>query len=560
MFERFTDRARRIMALANRQAQRFNHEYIGTEHILLGIVEEGHGAAADVLKSLGVDLPTVQFEVEKLVRSGPDMVAAGKLPQTPRAKKVIEYAIEEARSLGHDYVGSEHLLLGLLRTCEGVAAKVLTDLGVKREAARDEVLRLEGPDGESDDAEPDGAERGDDEDAKERTKQLIRAAIDAGATDIHFDGTRDGRGRMRFRVDGALYETAPAGSEIGKPGEGLLEKVVRRIKYMANLDTEQQSLPQVGRVMLKVDGKEYDLRVSTVPAQYGERLVVRVLDRQQVRLTLDDFGLDDADLARIRDFCRLPSGLVVANGPAGSGKTTLLYAMLLEANSLDKCVVTAEDPVEYTFDDIAQIQTNPSAGLTYARVVRSILRQDPDVIMVGEILDLETADLLIQCAMTGHLVFTTLHADTSPGAIQRLLDIGVEPYLINAGLAGVISQRLVRKLCSECKQPIEPPEHSMPPEAVEFLSKRSDATFCRPVGCDECQSTGYRGRAAIHEILIMDDAIRKAVADTADISAVRRAAIEAGMKTMLRSGLEKATQGVTSIEEVLRVVPHGPTV
>ena len=545
MFERFTDRARKVMAMANQQAQRFNHEYIGTEHLILAIAEEGHGVAAKVLTSLGVDLATVRVEVEKLVKSGPDPVAAGKLPQTPRAKKVIEYAIEEVRNLRHAHVGTEHLLLGLLRVPQGVAAQVLTNMGLTLEQVRDEVLKLLVPDAEGDVHDAKEAKE-----AAQYTYQLIQQAVDAGASDIHFDGTRDRLGRMRFRIDGVLHD-------VDLPGNVAFDTVVGRIKYMANLDTDEQSLPQDGRILLKLSGKDFDLRINTVPTQYGERLVARLLDRRQVKISLSDFGLADADFDKIRKLCHLPHGIVVANGPTGSGKTTLLYAMLLEANSPGTCVVTVEDPVEYTFDDIAQIQTNPSAGLTFARAIRSILRQDPDVIMVGEIRDLEAMELIVQCALTGHMVFTTLHANTAPEAIQRLIDIGIEPYMVNSALAAVVSQRLVRILCDKCKRPAEPATHSMSPEAVEFVSSRQEANFCQPVGCDECRSTGYRGRTAVHEILIMDDSIRQAIADGADMAAVRRTAIESGMKTMLQSGLGKAAKGITSIEEVLRVVPPG---
>ena len=544
MFERFTDRARKVMALANQEAQRFQHEYIGTEHLLLGLVKEGAGVAANVLRNLGLDLRTVRIEVEKLTKCGPEpLVTMGKLPQTPRAKKVIEYAIEEVRNLGHAHVGTEHILLGLLRIPEGVAAQVLTSMGLTLDQVRDEVIKLTGPDINADDAEKA-------KEAEQSADQLIQQAADAGASDIHLDSTRDGRGRVRFRIDGVLRD-------VDLPGNVAFNEVLGRMKYMANLQTDDHASPQIGQILLKLSGKDLDLRISVVPTHYGERLVARLLDRQQIKISLSDLRLADEDFENIRQLCRLPQGVVVVNGATGSGKTTTLYAMLLEANSPGTCVITVEDPVEYAFDDIAQIQLNPSTGLTFARAIYNIMRQDPDVIMVGEIRELETAELIMQCALTGHLVFTTLHANTGPGAIRRLIDIGIEPYVVNSALAAVVSQRLVRILCDKCKQPAEPATHSMPPEAVEFVANCQEANFCRPVGCEECRSTGYRVRTAVQEILIMSDPIRQAIADGADMGAIRRTAIESGMKTMLQSGLEKAAKGITSIEEVLRVVPPG---
>ena len=308
-------------------------------------------------------------------------------------------------------------------------------------------------------------------------------------------------------------------------------------------------------------GSAIDLRISTVPTIDGERLVARILDREAAPLLdLPKIGLINEDLEKVRQLCRLPNGIVIANGPTGSGKTTLLYSMLNEINTPERCIITVEDPVEYDLTGPAQIQISPQIGLTYARAIRSILRQDPDVIMIGELRDLETTELAVQCALTGHLMFTTLHANTSVGAIQRLLDIGLDAFMINASVKGVVSQRLVRVLCPKCRKPVKPATHSMPPEAVELIATWKDATFYGPGGCKECADTGYRGRTAIHEILVIDDRIRQLVTDGADMSAVREAACDAGFKTMMTNGLEKAAQGTTSIEEVLRVAPLGTSV
>jgi len=376
-------------------------------------------------------------------------------------------------------------------------------------------------------------------------------AVNQRASDIHFDPTEDGRGRVRLRVDGVLRDIEP-------PAKGLFPKVVSRIKIMANLDLAERRLPQDGRIAVNLSGKAVDLRVCVAPTVLGERVVMRLLDREAVVLDLERIGLLDDDVAAVRELCHLPNGIVICNGPTGSGKTTLLYAMLMEVDRDRSCVMSAEDPVEYRLDGVGQIQVAARRGLTFPRALRSILRQDPDVILVGEIRDLETVQVCVQCSLTGHLLMTTLHANTSPGAVRRLLDMGLEPFLVNATLAGVVTQRLVRVLCPECKHAAEPVLHSIPPSAVEFILKRPDTTFYAPIGCEACQGTGYRGRTAIHEVLVPHDRVREAVAASADLASIRNAALAAGMRPMLINGLEKAARGITSVQEVCRVVPHGP--
>lgn len=384
--------------------------------------------------------------------------------------------------------------------------------------------------------------------------ELFRKARNANASDIHLDPTADRRGRVRLRIDGVLREQDP-------PPEGMSAKLIDCIKAISALDVSERRLPQDGWTSMDLDAIRCDLRVSTVPAHHGERLVARIFDREAAPiLDLPKIGFINEDLEKVRRLCRLPNGIVIANGPAGSGKTTLLYSMLNEVNTPERCIITVEDPVEYDITGVAQVQIRPQIGLTFARAIRHIMRQDPDVIMIGELRDLEMTELAVQCALTGHLLFTTLHANTSVGAIQRLLDIGLDPFMINASLKGVISQRLVRVLCPKCRKTVQPAAHSMPPEAVELIATWKDATFYGPGGCKECADTGYRGRAAIHEILIIDDRIRQLVTDGADMWTVRQAACEAGFKTMMTNGLEKAAQGITSIDEVLRVAPLGTSV
>ena len=392
------------------------------------------------------------------------------------------------------------------------------------------------------------------DDDKGQTVKLLNLiliqAIKDKASDIHFEPFEDAF-KVRCRVDGVLYEMQP-------PPRELAARIVTRIKVMASMDIAERRLPQDGRIQTVMDGRPYDLRVSSVPVMHGERIVLRILDREAVVLDLERLGLLDDDLAAVRELCYLPNGIVVVNGPTGSGKTTLLYSMLHEIDRDKCCVMSAEDPVEYRLDGVAQIQVNARRGLGFARILRSILRQDPDVIMLGEIRDLETLQIAVQCALTGHLLMTTLHANTSPGAIKRLLDMGLEPFLVNGSLAAVVTQRLVRVLCPECKEAAEPPLHSIPPQAAEFVRAAGPARFFAAKGCEACHGTGYRGRTAIHEILIPDERVRRAVAASADLAGIRDAALAAGMRPMLANGLAKAARGITSIQEVCRVAPHGP--
>ena len=405
----------------------------------------------------------------------------------------------------------------------------------------DDLLSLVAEAGDREVAE--GADRA----ATKSVNQLLLDAVNRRASDIHLDPTEDRGGKIRLRIDGALREIArPAREEFGK--------IVNRIKLMSALDIAERRLPQDGRIMLTINGKHVDLRVSLVPVHFGERLVLRILPRDAVDVGLEHVGLSGQDLETVRRLCHLPSGIIICNGPTGCGKTTLLYSMLQEVDREKCCVITIEDPVEYSFEGLGQIQVDGQRGLTYARALRHVLRQDPDVIMVGEIRDLQTLEACVQCALTGHLVLTTLHTNTAPEAIRRILDVGVEPYRLNASLAAVISQRLVRKLCPDCKKQVDPPLHSVPPEAAEFIRALGKKSFFGPSGCDAC-GAGYRGRTAIHEILVMDDRIRRAVADGVDLAALRAAARESGMRTMLANGLEKAAGGVTSVEEVVRVLP-----
>ena len=378
--------------------------------------------------------------------------------------------------------------------------------------------------------------------------QVISQAVEAIASDIHFDPAEDGSGRVRMRVDGVLVD-------LEAPPRWVLPNIVSRIKILGKMDVTERRLPQDGRIVMTVSGERCDLRVSVVPVLWGERVVMRVLRSDAVQLDLKALGYVGEDLDKIRRLCHLPRGLVVCAGPTGSGCTTLLYAMLQEEDRDKGCVMTVENPVEYSFPGTAQIEINPGLGLTFARALRSVLRQAPNVIMIGEIRDLETLTLAVRAAVTGHLVLAGMAAPSSAGAIRLMLDMGIEPFLLNSALGGVISQRLVRTICPDCRERYEPAPHTLPPE---FAGRVKEGTFYAGRGCNACRNLGYRGRVAVNEILVPDEHVRRAVIAAADVVGIHDAAMAGGMRSMIADGFEKATRGITTIEEVIWMVPLGP--
>ena len=372
---------------------------------------------------------------------------------------------------------------------------------------------------------------------------VLLQAIKDKASDIHFEPFET-EYKMRYRIDGVLYEMIP-------PPKHIAVAISSRIKVMANLDIAERRLPQDGRIPLTVAGNQVDLRVSILPTMFGESVVLRVLDRSQLDLKLDKLGMDPEDLNMVRLLIQKPNGIVVVTGPTGSGKTTTLYSALKELNTIDSKLITTEDPVEYDIDGIIQVQMKPDIGLTFAKCLRSILRQDPDVIMVGEIRDLETAEIAAQSSLTGHLVFTTLHTNDAPSAIARLLDLGIEPFLITATIEGVVAQRLVRKICKNCKEAYEPNEEQL----LELDLKPEDVrgkTFYYGRGCDQCNNTGYRGRMGIFEIMTFTDEVRELVMNHASTNVLRNASKKTGMRTLREKGLNAIYNGLTTIEEVVK--------
>lgn len=372
---------------------------------------------------------------------------------------------------------------------------------------------------------------------------VIMQAVADRASDIHFEPFET-EFRIRYRVDGALYEMSP-------PPKHLAIPVVSRIKVMANLNISERRVPQDGRINFSLGNKQIDLRVSTLPTQFGESVVLRVLDRSAVNLEIESLGFPKYVYDYVSEVILRPNGIFVVTGPTGCGKTTTLYSCLRRVNTIDSKLLTAEDPVEYDIEGIMQVAINEGAGLTFSKALRSFLRQDPDIIMVGEMRDLETAQISIQASLTGHLVLSTLHTNDSPGAVTRLVDMGVEPFLISSTLMGVLGQRLVRTVCKNCRTPFEPTEAQL---SLLNLSPHDlgDKVFYYGRGCSTCNDTGYRGRKGIFELLNVNDAIRALINERAPTVVVRQKAVELGMVTLREDGLRGIFEGDTTIEEVVK--------
>ena len=374
---------------------------------------------------------------------------------------------------------------------------------------------------------------------------IISHALEARASDIHIEPFEN-RLIVRYRVDGVMHE-------VESPPKRFSAAVISRIKIMANLDIAERRLPQDGRIKLRLQGKEVDLRVSTVPTMHGESVVMRILDKSSTSLDFVTLGFDAGVLERFQHVLSQPHGIVLVTGPTGSGKTTTLYTALAQLNNPDLKILTVEDPVEYQMEGINQIQVKPQIGLTFANALRSIVRQDPDIIMIGEIRDLETAQIAVQSALTGHMVLSTLHTNDAASAINRLLDMGVDDYLLTSTVNGILAQRLVRTLCGQCRESYDALEEVVVDMQLRRYTAAPTVTLYKPVGCQACGGTGYTGRVSIVELLTMTDTIRGMVMRHATSGEVRQRAIADGMQTMYENGLSKAVAGITTVEEVLRV-------
>ena len=373
---------------------------------------------------------------------------------------------------------------------------------------------------------------------------ILQEAIKQHASDIHLEPRSYGM-EIRYRIDGAL-------AHIRNLPKQLQPSVISRIKIMAEMDIAEKRRPQDGRIAVKIHNRNIDLRVSTLPVQYGERVVIRILDKSAQQYSIDRIGFNEHDRTLFEGLIRKPHGIILVTGPTGSGKTTTLYTALAAIKSVDTNIMTCEDPIEYELDGVNQSAVNVKAGLTFAAQLRAILRQDPDVVLVGEIRDSETAEIAFQAAMTGHLVFSTLHCNDAPSAITRLVDMGVEPFLIGSSVIGVLAQRLVRSLCPRCKSPYTPAWDELAPLGLEHTD--SEVQFYRPVGCPQCNMQGYSGRVALFELLSVNEEIRRLTINRPTSDQVREIAIAAGMKTMREHAIERILAGTTSFDEVRRKV------
>jgi type IV pilus assembly protein PilB len=379
---------------------------------------------------------------------------------------------------------------------------------------------------------------------------VIQRAIEEKASDIHLEPGREGL-KVRYRIDGILVD----GLEVPKSAQAALAS---RIKIMSDLDIAEKRAPQDGRISLRVNGRQFDFRVSTLPAVYGEKIVMRVLDKSAINVGLHKLGLLPRTFDMYESMLMRSYGIILVTGPTGSGKSTTLYSSLSKVNSGEKNIITIEDPVEYELAGITQVGVNNKANMTFAAGLRAMLRQDPDIIMVGEMRDQETAMIAIEAALTGHLVFSTLHTNDAPGAIARLMDMGVEPFLIASSTVGVMAQRLMRRICDKCKQPYEPPVDALHRLGINLDEMDSSTvTFYRGQGCEICKGTGYKGRLGCFELMPVSDKVRELILAHASAYAIREAAIEAGMRSLRDDALEKILLGMTTVEESIRVIYSG---
>ena len=379
---------------------------------------------------------------------------------------------------------------------------------------------------------------------------IIQEAVASRASDIHIEPFAE-RVRIRYRIDGVLMERDSAPRR-------LLGAMVSRLKIMGSIDIAEKRRPQDGRIKINVAGKDIDLRVSILPTTHGQSVVMRILDRDNIKVSLQDLGFSDEDYGKFKQLIRRPNGILLVTGPTGSGKTTTLYAALNELNWPDVKIITAEDPAEYYLPGVNQCEVRAKIGMTFARIIRAMLRQNPNILLVGEIRDLETAETAIQASLTGHLVFSTLHTNDAPSAITRLVDVGLQPFLVASSILAVLAQRLVRKVCPKCKVRYEPPEHILRGIGLRPEIARK-ANFVRGKGCSNCNKKGYRGRLGIYELMLMTNQVREMSFKGESTMAIRKVARKQGMRTLFEDGVIKAIKGVTTLEEVLRVTQHDVT-
>jgi len=518
---------------------------LGRVLVRLGLVSE-----TDVSGALSVQLGIPLVSADGFPDLMPDV--EGLLPDFLQANAVYPLRVEDGRLHVAMAVPQDAFVVKALHLATGYSIQPHLALESDIEKALAEPVEEDSND--EDDGFGDGSDSGDFvEHLKDLASEapvirlvntIIGRVIDLRASDIHLEPFDDGL-HVRYRVDGVIH-----------PGElvppRLSAAVNSRVKLLAHLDIAERRLPQDGRIKTRVKGRELDLRVSTVPTVHGESVVMRVLDRASVRLELEKMGFEKDTLARFNTLLAKPHGILLVTGPTGSGKTTTLYAALAKIDATEQKIITVEDPVEYQLDGINQIQVHSQINLTFANALRSILRQDPDIIMIGEMRDGETAQIAVQSALTGHLVLSTLHTNTAAGAVIRMQDMGVERYLITSAVNGVLAQRLVRTLCEQCKEAYSPDEAVLQSSGLARFRAPGQPIY-RAVGCSHCRQSGYRGRTGIHELLVLDEPMRRAIIEGRDASALNAIAAQAGMLSLYEDGLRKVAAGVTTLDELARV-------
>lgn len=518
---------------------------LGRVLVRLGLVSE-----ADVSGALSVQLGIPQVSADGFPDLMPDI--EGLFPDFLQANAVYPLRVENGLLHVAMAVPQDTFVVKALHLATGY--RIQPHLALESDIEKALAEPVEEESDLEDDGFGDGSDSGDFvEHLKDLASEapvirlvnsIIGRVIDLRASDIHLEPFDDGL-HVRYRVDGVIH-----------PGElvppRLSAAVNSRVKLLAHLDIAERRLPQDGRIKTRVKGRELDLRVSTVPTVHGESVVMRVLDRASVRLELEKMGFEKDTLARFNTLLAKPHGILLVTGPTGSGKTTTLYAALAKIDATEQKIITVEDPVEYQLDGINQIQVHSQINLTFANALRSILRQDPDIIMIGEMRDGETAQIAVQSALTGHLVLSTLHTNTAAGAVIRMQDMGVERYLITSAVNGVLAQRLVRTLCDQCKEPYIPDDAILQRSGLARFSAPGQVVY-RAVGCSHCRQSGYRGRTGIHELLMLDEPMRRAIIEGRDASALNAIAAKAGMLSLYEDGLRKVAAGVTTLDELARV-------
>ena len=536
-------------------------------------LEEATGEQARTGKSLGRILIDLGFVVEQDLVSalakqiGLPFVDLADYPVDPAAAALISDALAKRYSaLPIGYEDSKLIVamsdpanvfaLDDIRTITGLDIKAVV---ATRSDIHNAIARFHRLDESVEDIVGAAAEESDELDDLAKTRELVEEApivklvnllitqaVNERASDIHIE-PQERDVRIRYRIDGVLHE-------VMRSPKSIQSGVISRLKIMSDINIAERRIPQDGRVGLVVGGRAIDLRVATLPTVYGEKVVIRILDKSSVLLNLQDLGFSESNFTRYEAAYRKPYGMILVTGPTGSGKSTTLYATLNIINTPDRNIITVEDPVEYRLPGVNQIQINPKAGLTFASALRSILRSDPDVVLIGEIRDRETAQIAIEAALTGHLVLSTLHTNDAPSAISRLLEMGIEPFLVSSAIDAVLAQRLLRVLCDRCKEMYVPTEEAMKEAKIPLAPDGSLPKLYRAVGCTNCAKTGYRGRMAAHEVMIRSETIERLAAERKSAEEIGKIARVQGMRSLREDGIDKILAGVTSIEEIMRVI------